>query len=518
MRRLINFAVVLAALSLVPSIAARTSLPEAALSLFEYSMQVQDSRYDSHYNYIWYQDKGPWSVRFTAWYVAGLLYRNEGSDLQHAKAALENIMACQMIEDFDSAWYGTFKLSPDQPTPDSVLYHPKIYTTYDPNWREFIGTQLVQIIEEFESLLDDELVQMVETSLEHAAIGAMRRNGSYPEDDNLTIGYSNPQLMRALVVGWIGNRKNNDTFIDFANQHGDLTLQLFQANGSNTLGEYNAPTYYGMDTWALAANIKYGPKNATMTKNAEFIMVELWKDIAAHYNQFLGNLAGPYDRAYTRDMTEHSAILSMFWWGMYGREYGLQPPKGESDLLFDIAQGAALSLVMETAKNVIPADVHEALTSPFTSEPRFLNKTIREDLSTDYTRIATSWISKELMIGAEQVDETKNRGDQFVPAIVHWASDKDHKPYPYSGFLSLYPSASTIKAVAGPNKLTISYPNSTQQGADIFTFALSGIPPSWMLGGNRITGFDQLPCLYVEVDAPGLEKLPVTYGEQLRDH
>lgn len=46
-----------------------------------------------------------------------------------------------MTEDYDSAWYGTYRLSPDTPYPtaDSVLYPPKIYTTYDPNWREFIG-------------------------------------------------------------------------------------------------------------------------------------------------------------------------------------------------------------------------------------------------------------------------------------------------------------------------------------------------------------------------------------------
>ena len=46
-----------------------------------------------------------------------------------------------MNGDFDSAWYGTFKLSPDEPnpTPDGPLYPPSIYGSYDPNWREFVG-------------------------------------------------------------------------------------------------------------------------------------------------------------------------------------------------------------------------------------------------------------------------------------------------------------------------------------------------------------------------------------------
>lgn len=112
-------------------------------------MHVQDNRYDASYNFIQYSDKGSWSVRFTAWYLAGLLHRNEGDDLKHAEASIRNMydhtltnwsreeeltyettrLACQMTDDFDAAWYGTFKLSPDQPdpTPDSSYYAPEIY-------------------------------------------------------------------------------------------------------------------------------------------------------------------------------------------------------------------------------------------------------------------------------------------------------------------------------------------------------------------------------------------------------
>lgn len=62
-----------------------------AQDLFDYSMRVNDLRWDDSYNYIWYSDNGPWSTRFTAWYVAGLLYRNKGQDLSNAKAAIENM-------------------------------------------------------------------------------------------------------------------------------------------------------------------------------------------------------------------------------------------------------------------------------------------------------------------------------------------------------------------------------------------------------------------------------------------
>lgn len=426
----------------------------------------------------------------------------------------------QMNYNYTSEWYGDFKLSPDEPnpTPNSALYSPDIYRTYDPNWREFIGSQFVQVIAEFEHLLDPQLVRDVEVALEFAAVGAMRRNGTFPTNDNLITGYSNPALMRALVVGWIGHRLQNQTFIDFANQEGTKVFDLFTANGYNTLGEYNCPTYYGEDVWALAANIKYGPPDATMTKHSPYILTELWKDTADHYNTYLGNMAGPYDRAYARDMPTHSAITGMFWWGLFGYDKAPVPWKGNDDLRYDATQVAALALIMDVVANHIDAETAQKLIEPFSGE-RLLNKTIRDNLENNHTRTATSWLSKPLMVGAQQVSETINRGKQFVPAIVHWASDPGHKPFPYGAWFSLYPTASTIDAVAEPNKLTVRYLNTTQEGTDRFEFMIYGIPPGWALDGNVVAGFSNLPCLKVNVSSPGLDQLPTNYyGNNIYNH
>jgi hypothetical protein len=387
--------------------------------------------------------------------------------------------------------------------------------TYDPNWREFIGTQLVQVVEEFEALLGPELVSDIEVAMAYDAVGAMRRNGTAP--DNLILAYSNPGYMRALNVGWIGARLKNQTFIDFGNTQGNELYELFTKNGANTLGEYNAPNYYGMDMWALGSMAKYGPKNATFTKLSVEIMTKIWEDIADHYNPYLGNMVGPYDRAYTRDMTVHDAIISMFWWGIFGYDKAPIPPKSDLDLNYDVSQGAALALIMKTVASVLSPEVTHKLLTPFTTE-RFLNKTIYYNLETDENRIVTSWLSKPLMIGGQQLAEPVARGKQFTPAIVHWAADPLHKPFPYNGFFSLYPTATTITAVAESHQLTISYPNMTQAGADSFQFMLSGIPPPWNLAGNTIDGFTNLPCLKVNVTAPGLEVLPTVYGSMIYDH
>jgi hypothetical protein len=36
--------------------------------------------------------------------------------------------------------------------------------------------------------------------------------------------------------------------------------------------------------------------------------------------------------------------------------------------------------------------------------------------------------------------------------------------------------------------------------------------------GRRITGFEDLPCVDIDDDAPGLVKQKVTYGASLREH
>lgn len=388
--------------------------------------------------------------------------------------------------------------------------------TYDPNWREFIGTQLIQIVEEFPHLIGPNITNQIIKAMEIQAVGAMRRNGT--DGDNLVTGYTNPALMRALTVGWTGYRTGNQTLIDYANTQGTEVTELFKA-GPNTFTEYNAPTYYGMDVWALTANIKYGPKNYTMTENAPYLLKEMWEDIAQHYNAYLGNFVGPYDRANSRDMPQHSATLPLWFWGMLGYENAPEPNKLELDLLYDAAQGAAIALMVSTLEESISSSTINALTIPPTdTEERFLNKTIRQSLYNDTIRTATSWMSKKLMIGGEELAEEVARSGQFVPAIVHWAADADHKPFPYNGFFSLYPTATTITAVATKNRLEISYPNTTQAGTGSFQFLLSNIPPAWNLVGNVVDGFSTLPCLSANVSAPGLELQPTVYGGTIYDH
>ena len=389
-----------------------------------------------------------------------------------------------------------------------------IQGSYDPNWREFVGTQLIQIVEEFSDLIGTDLVDKICQALEIQAVGAMRRNGTV-DGDNLVTAYTNPGLMRAFTVGWIGARTNNQTLIDFADSHASDIYQIFTA-GSDVFGEFNAPTYYGIDVWALAASIKYGLPGQFLTTKAPFMLQALWKDVAISYNAYLGNMAGPYDRANARDMTQDSAALALWFWGLVGSDKAPRPNLRQANLEYDAAEGASMALVMSTVVDNIPASILESLTKA-PEEQRVINKEIHENLNGSGIRFSTSWISKSgsVMAGGIEQNETTVRSQQFVPTIVHWASDAEHKPFPFNGYFSLYPTASTIKAVATPNKLVVSYPNATQAGSDTFQFMIVGIPPAWNLAGNVVDGFSHLPCLQVNASAPGLEVQPTTYGSSL---
>jgi hypothetical protein len=54
-------------------------------------MAVQDQRWDDTYKVLWYVDNGPFSNRFTAWYLPGLFHRNQGDDVKRATDAIERL-------------------------------------------------------------------------------------------------------------------------------------------------------------------------------------------------------------------------------------------------------------------------------------------------------------------------------------------------------------------------------------------------------------------------------------------
>ena len=88
-----------------------------------------------------------------------------------------------------------------------------------------------------------------------------------------------------------------------------------------------------------------------------------------------------------------------------------------------------------------------------------------------------------------QVAEVSNRGSQFTPLIAHWKSGDTALPSrPFVSFFQLYATASTINATVSPNRISISYPNVTQEGTDRFQYLIGDIPAPYYASGEVVSG------------------------------
>lgn len=84
-------------------------------------------------------------VRDSTWYAVGLLLRDQPGDRDRAAQILRTVLKAQYHEP-GKVWDGTFRRTPNEPEPGP---NAVIWRAYDPNWREFIGTTLALILEEF---------------------------------------------------------------------------------------------------------------------------------------------------------------------------------------------------------------------------------------------------------------------------------------------------------------------------------------------------------------------------------
>ncbi|ORX36108.1 hypothetical protein BD324DRAFT_657052 [Kockovaella imperatae] len=498
----------------------RWPAPSPALSLnqwdqamFDVSMQIGDWSWEPSTGWIESDDdNGHTSSRFTSWYVPGLLHRNATGDLENAIWAIENVISVQ----FDNAewigqpWYWDYKQASDIPAPNNQTYPASIYNTYDPNWAFFIGLQFVQIVSEFEEMLPPTLVESMVNSTYKAARMLMTRVGY--DGDNLVTAYSNPAIGRAIVVEWVGDRLNDANLTAAGNQYAQDIYDLFTANGYNTLGEYNVPTYYGIDVLGLCSWIRYAPSGSKLPGYGQYILQNLWADIAEHYNYNLKNMVGPYDRVYHRNMLIDDSIISLFFWLLIGRENAPVAPIGMESTTYDLREGVAFALVGQTLRDNVNASTVARLTE-YPTEDREFTRYIRVSLHNDTTRVNTAWINENVMAGGQQVAEEVSRGSQFTPMIAHWKSgNTSMASRPFVSFFQQYDTTTSYNNTVTANHITVSYPNTTQSGTDMFMFLIGDIPAPFYAAGEIMHGFDNLPCLSVNITSQGLNGT-VDYGD-----
>ena len=337
------------------------------------------------------------SVRGAAWYAQGLLMRRNGDDIARAIRVLGRILDNQFINP-ETVYYGTFRRYPQEPEPPC---EPVMWRDYDPNWRQFIGLSLAQIVDGYADELSPALIARIDAALPRAIEGEMKQG-------RLVASYTNIALMNAPLAVWCGQRYGRQDFIDYGNTMAEDIYTLFKAN--DAFLEYNSPTYYGPDLYALAYWRSCGPTERIKQMGAE-IEETLWRDIAQYYHAGLRNFCGPYIRSYGMDMTRYVAILGQAIWLVVGRDKAPYPdPALFMGHTGDMEYGACLATVGVR----VPEDVQRVLES-FPGE-----HTAEKVIQSEPKATATAWLADEVMIGAADYSGSRNAVGQFHPATMHW--------------------------------------------------------------------------------------------------
>ena len=343
------------------------------------------------------------SVRNSIWYGLGLLMRDDLGDTDRAIGVIGAVLDNQFDEP-GTLYHGTFYRYVGEPHPPE---HPTTWRDFDPNWRQFIGTVLAVMLDEYVDRLPEALIKRMDSAIQLAVVGE--------PVDRCSPSYTNIALMKAALMTWAGDRYQREDWLRDGEAFGQAVYDLFVAHG--TFDEYNSPTYYGVNFYALALWRLYAHSDALAKWGSE-IEATLWRDVAQYYHAGLKNVCGPFTRSYGMDMPNYGALLGMSIWLGIGRDLAPFPDvKGYFDHGHDFCYGPCFGLV----DTVIPEDVLSHFKT-FSGE-RFIEKRISETPD----RIATAWLGEKVMIGAEATpldgleEKTYSKlSNQFHPATIHW--------------------------------------------------------------------------------------------------
>jgi hypothetical protein len=406
-------------------------------------------------------------VRETAWYALGLLLRDAPGDRVRAGRAVDTLLTYQ-FDAPDQPYHGTWYRSPHEPPPPE---NPVVWRDYDPNWREFIGTTLALMLLEYEARLPADLVRRIDVALRRAIVGTLARN--------VPASYTNIALMTAFLLQFCADRFGEPAWLAHAERLAAEILQRFRVN--TTFDEYNSPTYYGIDLYALALWRSYAG-SALLRQGGAEMEAALWRDIAQFYHARMRNVAGPYDRSYGMDMRRYVASLGMWIWLVTGYE---QAPFPNLDQPLNHAWDFAVAPLFALLGVRVPDDARQHFLA-FRGE-----RQIERVIAAEPRRVATAWVGARVMLGAEESGSRyRVNDDQFHPATIHWLIGDDAV-----GWFRIW-NAAPVDARAERNCLSITCTEHT--GGDL-EFVFQIVAPGVDVDALRHDRWE-LPCLTLQVE------------------
>jgi hypothetical protein len=425
-------------------------------------------------------------VRNSVWLAVGFLLRNGKGDTDRAVRTLHAIIDAQ-IDEPGVPYHGTYYRwigEPNPPGMDAVMWRD-----FDPNWRQFIGLGLATTIEEYEHRLPADLIERIDRSLELAVIGEPP-NRCPPR-------YTNIALMKAALNVWVGKRLNRSDMVEYGETFGREIYDLFRQ--TDAYAEYNSPTYYGTNFYALGFWRRY-LDGSPLHEWGAYMEAELWRDTAAYYHAGLRNLCGPFSRSYGMDMTRYTALVTLAFWMAFGKDITPFPAQDRS---LTTRQGIDHEFVYGSCMAIYDSNAPDDVLESFRT---FIGPRRREkQIMTEPDRVATTWMQDDYMLGAESTGGYVFQSYQFHPVTAHWLCENGEV-----GWLRLKHIGS-IDARADEGRVTIAAPTSKNISAregDSTTFTFEFYAPrltegditadTWRLNGMSVSVKTDLSDVHVQ--------------------
>lgn len=377
-------------------------MPEHGASLLDAVLSWADPWWDHEAGLLWNMEGAfrdlcpPQTVHLvppSAFYALGLLLRDGPDDRARAEQTLRALLA-QQYDEPGTDWHGTFARFAEWPHPEPGAVE---FDGYDPNWRQFVGTAFALVLDEAEDRLAPDLA----SALQRAVLLAVEGEPAH----RVKPSYSNIALLRSWLDVWAGVRTDDVERAAAGELLAGKVVGRFAKAG--TFDEYQSPTYYGVDLYALGL-WRQRSRSALMQEAGVHLEAALWRDLGELFHAGLGNLCGPWDRSYGMDMQAYMGAMGLWWWPAFGAERSPVPDLGSP---FDHSHDLLLGVPAAVLGPSVPDDAAPALhTFP---GPHQVQRQVGK------RRVVTAWLGEQAMVGGSQGGSTPADG-QHHPAVGHW--------------------------------------------------------------------------------------------------
>ncbi len=238
-------------------------------------------------------------TRGSAHYALELLERGDREDVERSCAILRELVA-NPDADPDSKTFGLWGYYHEEPAREMK---PADY-----NWADFIGTVLLLTLHRHGAQLAPDLISLLRTAVERAAVCSIRRN--------VSMYYTNIAVKSTfLIVGAAELLGDGDL-----RKAADARLEKFREahDATGSWAEFISPTYAAVSLTNFARMRQYWRREDARALAAR-LERRLWEHLARHWHAPTRQFTGPMSRCYRTDLRADAPVQALLQKATGGR-------------------------------------------------------------------------------------------------------------------------------------------------------------------------------------------------------